>query len=154
MARTIEDGDCLIFQMKTNTDRPIITTFENGKYVKHQARRIVYLQKNKKIANGYRVVATCGTKLCVNPDHLKAMSPKEFTRNADYPNVMRIKAALKRKNSNFKEVLNLEKANEIRLSEKSRKELAQEYGVAIRTIDDVLNYKTWNRTNIFSQLIR
>ena len=154
MSRTNEDGDCLIFQMKSKNDRPIINVNENGKYVKYQVRRIVYLQKHKKINKGYRVVATCGTNLCINPEHLKAMSPKEFTKNADYPTAIRVQAALKRKNNVFKEILNLEKANQIRLSEKSRKELAQEYGVAIRTIDDVLNYKTWNRNNIFSQLIR
>ena len=154
MSRTIEDGDCLVLQMNSKNDRPTINVNENGKYVKYQVRRVVYLEKHKKIKKGYRVVATCGTNLCVNPEHLKAMSPTEFTRNADYPTAMRVQAALKRKNNTFKEILNLEKANEIRLSEKSRKELAQEYGVAIRTIDDVLNYKTWNRHNIFSQLIR
>lgn len=154
IARTIEDGDCIVFQMKTKIDRPIISVVENGKNVKYQARRIAYLQKHKKIPHGYRVVATCGTMLCVNPSHLKAMSPKEFSANANYSKAMRTNAAFKRKSTNLTQILDMEKANQIRISEKPKKELAKEYGVAIKTIEDVLNYKTWNRNNMFSQLIR
>lgn len=156
MARTIEDGDCLVWQGPDRKGLPHYHYREgDGKY-KLSVRREIYLYNAKIIKPGYRVMTTCNTPLCVNPAHLKATSPSVYSRSIRNPSTPAklSRIAVNREKHNFRIVLDMEKATQIRMSEKPAKELADEYGVSLRAIQDVLNYATWNRNNMFSGLIR
>lgn len=152
-----EDGDCLVWAGPNSRNVPsYYKRDEDGKNRKKSVRKAMYLYRAKRMPKGYRVVQTCSTLLCVNPAHMKALSPSDYSKHIGkaYSSAKRSYYAINRANPNFPATLDIEKATQIRMSEKKATELAQEFGVSVRTIQDVRAYKTWNRRNMFSGLIR
>lgn len=151
-SRILEDGDCMVWQGAAYQGSPIVKMKVDGKWITAKVRRLLY-DETRKVRSGHtHYVNTCGNPLCVNPDHTKVLTSKQ--------NMARANAAVSKTKRQIagKEFVKMnskitqEIADAIRLSDKSKLELSQEYGIAVRTIEDVLNFKTWNSRNIFSGL--
>ena len=91
----------------------------------YAAHRLFYEQHKGPIPDGLHLDHLCRVPMCVNPDHLEAVTPKENLRRGCH-----IK-------------LSAEDAEAIRRSDKSQRVLAAEYGVASTTIHNVRSGRTW-----------
>lgn len=89
------------------------------------AHRIAYADAVGPIPAGYQIHHRCRTRLCVNPLHLEAISPREHQR------LDRTK-------------LNVEQVREIKgLPEVSRSVLALRYGVSVWAIAEIRKGRNW-----------
>jgi hypothetical protein len=97
----------------------------NGKRIK--AHRFYFEKFKGQIPDGLYMDHLCGNKLCVNPDHLEAVTPAV--------NVQRSKRAK----------LNWDNVREIRrlANDFTRKELAARFGVAAPVISNIVLGKAW-----------
>lgn len=91
------------------------------------------------------VTTNCGNKRCINPDHLRVVSKKTVFKITDYKNPVR-SAKLSAYARATRAKLNMEQAREIRLSDKTHRELALEYGVNKATIGNIKAGRTWKET--------
>jgi hypothetical protein len=94
--RCVEEGDCLLWTGPTSeTGHPSMML--QGTRRKCMARRVVYEMKKGPIPPGHLIVTTCGNRLCLHEDHLKAVTMPVARRMAakrgDYKNPV---TALKR----------------------------------------------------------
>ena len=100
----------------------------------------------KKTKNSDQVITTtCGNKSCITPDHLRVVRKKTVFKIADYKNPVR-SAKLSAYAREHRAKLNMEQAREIRLSDKTHRELALEYGVNKATIGNIKAGRTWKET--------
>jgi hypothetical protein len=68
------EGECWIWTGPLGTDGVY------GKWRKTTAHRAVYLEMVGEIEPGYEIDHLCRTPLCVNPEHLEAVTPEENRR--------------------------------------------------------------------------
>lgn len=93
------------------------------------------------------MTTTCGNKSCINPDHLKISNKSAVLKGSqnDYNNPVR-RAKLSAYARANKAKLSIEQAREIRMSDKTYRELALEYGVNKATIGNIKSGRTWKET--------
>jgi hypothetical protein len=105
----------------------------------------VLFQRNKTAKQV--ITTTCGNKSCIHPDHLRVVTKKSVFKIAtsDYKSPIR-SAKLSAYARANRAKLNIEQAREIRLSDKTHKQLALEYGVNKATIGSIKAGKTWKET--------
>lgn len=94
--RCVEEGDCLLWTGPTSeTGHPNMMLA--GTRRKCMVRRVIYEAKKGTIPKGRLIVTTCGNRLCLHEDHLRAVTMPEARRRAaergEYRNPL---AALKR----------------------------------------------------------
>lgn len=153
--QTHDDAGCRIWEGYTaERQYPLFVYYEQGKKHTLSARRVVYEHEVRKIPSSWRIVMTCESPLCLNPEHMKVYDRKKYAVWANGHISKKKRADAARRQSHFEVKINQQIADEIRLSDKSAKELAAEYNISERTIFDVRNYVTWRNTGIFSGLIR
>jgi hypothetical protein len=105
----------------------------------------VLLKRNK---NSKQVVTTtCNNKSCIHPDHLKVVYQKSvFKISAKQYNCPIRSAKLSAYARATRAKLNMDQAREIRMSDKTHRELALEYGVNKATIGNIKAGRTWKET--------
>lgn len=152
--RIIEEGDCWLWTGYCFDGNPVVSMKVGDKWVQKKVRKLLYDDaKQANIGRNY-YLNRCGNKQCVNPEHTKCVTRKThlLESNSKVSKVKRRLAASRLISMNSK--INQEIADYMRISGKSAKELSEEFGLAVRTVHDVLNHSTWNRNNIFSGLFR
>ena len=142
--RTVQDGDCLLWTGPSNgAGYPLIRIQRSN----HTVRTIlVVLYKRTKNKNQV-VTTTCGNKGCIHPDHIKVVSQKSIFKPSEkqYQSPIRNAKISAHARAN-RAKLNIDQAREIRMSEKTQRELALEYGVNKATISNIKSGKTWKET--------
>lgn len=106
---------------------------------------VVLYKRNK---NQKQVVTTtCGNKKCIHPDHIKVVSQKSIFKISakQYKNPIRC-AKLSAHARATRAKLNMDQAREIRMSDKTHRELALEFGVNKATIGNIKAGRTWKET--------
>lgn len=111
----------------------------------HTLRTILMVLYNKRKFPNQVVTTTCKNVRCINPDHLRVVSKKTVFKITDYKNPVR-SAKLSAYARATRAKLNMEQAREIRLSDKTHRELALEYGVNKATIGNIKAGRTWKET--------
>lgn len=96
------------------------------------AHRMSYILHNGPITEGLIIRHKCKSKLCVNPEHLETGTLKENSADRWRDGTMNNK-------------LTAEQVILIRSSDKSLKELAEEFTVNYTTISKIKNYKIWKQ---------
>lgn len=143
--RCNEVGDCWIWCNATSKGGYPIMKRSGGPCL--YVRRVVAELKGDAPAPRQPVMTTCGEKLCCNPLHVVSSSTKKVAKAAAKRGAFstlsrRMKvAAAKRSGAGAK--LTMEKAQEIRLSTKTGKELAAEYGVNVSVIKGIRQNRMW-----------
>lgn len=148
--RITEDGDCWMWDNESR--RPVIYQKENGKYVCYSVREVLYLHKHKKDAENVNYISVCGSKRCVNPDHVVALKQQEFLAHIGSRASTRKRQVAAMSNTGHHKI-NQSIANDIRLSDAPTHELADKYKLSRRAIIDVRNGTTWRQYNFFSGLL-
>ena len=113
----------------------------------HSLRTILIdLYKRKKTAKQV-VTTTCKNISCINPDHLRVLARKTVFKSAvtDYKNPVRL-AKLSAYAREHRAKLTMDQARQIRMSDKTNRELALEYGVCKATIGNIKTGKVWKET--------
>lgn len=141
--RCIEEGDCLLWQGTTTSNRYPAATV-NAKRV--LLSRWVLKQAGRTFGANQVATATCGNRLCLNPEHLEIITRATSVRRSyvnrrhDYPS--RLRSAI----SNGTAKLDWDKVRAIRaLPEEQRKpdEIAVRYGISRRAVQDVIKGDSW-----------
>jgi hypothetical protein len=76
-ARTIEEGDCWNWTGYLGNKVPAVS--HDGKMT--SVRRLFRDLMGSSVKVGWFVLPTCGNNICVNPEHSKALSPKQFRQH-------------------------------------------------------------------------
>lgn len=151
-AMIVEEGNCWLWTGSNTGGRPAINMKqEDGSWRNENVRKVLFDELGKDTQGKY-LIPQCGDKLCVNPSHIIMLTKREHLKraNAKISTITRRLASANTLKQNHK--VNQQIANEIRLSNLPRKELASIYGIARRTVDDICNGTTW-RTNFFTGLM-
>lgn len=152
--RCTECGDCWIWNGAMSNGRTPVMSY-HGKLT--SVRKVMAITHGMRI-NGKPVSNSCHDSRCVAHEHLLMQTQSQIQKTysvilGHQRNPVRVKKA----RDNRKDlILSIEKAREIRQSDKCPEDLAQEYGVAVSTIEDVINYRSWKEfgsASIFSGLI-
>jgi len=101
------------------------------------AHRFSYLLNGDVIPKGHVLRHKCRNRKCVNPQHLESGTQAENNRDQIRDGTSA------RGTKHHKNKLTETQVREIRLSNKSQKEIAKEYGVAKETISSILNKRSW-----------
>ena len=115
---------------------------------KNYTLRTILLELYQKKKRQKQVVTTsCKNISCIHPDHLCVIGKRTVFKSAvsDYKNPVR-SAKLSAYVREHRAKLNMEQAREIRLSDKTHRELALEYGVNKATIGNIKAGRTWKET--------
>lgn len=145
-ARCIDDGGCWIWQGALAHGQPAMRL--PGGRCTTVRRAVLELVKGRRIRTGRVVVAVCGCKACVNPEHLQEVTRSTVTKRAwqrarrqaaSVANwrIARARRALPNTRLNEQQVLL------IRASEEPCSVLAQRYGCSQSTIRRVKSGSIW-----------
>lgn len=91
------------------------------------------------VPEGLCVLHTCDVRLCVNPEHLWLGTRGDNNRDR----AEKGRSSDRRGELNPNAKLCVEQVREIRMAAATSDELALTYGVARRTINNILSYTTW-----------
>lgn len=142
-ARTEEYGDCHIWQRGVNADGYPQMKLRN--HACSLVRRIVFDLSGGKLVERQPIVTTCGERLCVNPDHLKASTTarvsQEAAKRGAFSGIARCAKIAKSKRPSAK--LTMEIAREIRLSTETGPVLAARYGVNRSLVTRIRSGLAW-----------
>ena len=97
------------------------------------AHRFSYMIHYGNIGDGILVCHSCDNPKCVRPSHLFLGSSSDNTQDM----IMKGRNDPNRK-------ISIEQAQEIKRSKKSNRELAEKYGVCVKTISGIRNGKSWH----------
>ena len=141
-ARTEEVGECWEWSGYYGNGSPYVA--HGGKM--QSVRKVVAMLTGKQIAKGF-FGTSCDNPRCVNPDHVKLRNPKAHMANMAKkagPSLQRrIKLQQYHRTSKRIIKLDVEKVREIRTSDKSHRELAEQFGVSKSLISHVRLNKLW-----------
>lgn len=142
-AKTIEEGDCWLWQGALNQGVPVVR--HAGQII--NVRRFIAQHLQGKAVQGKLASTTCRNPQCCAPDHVDLITRKQLqirttkqTRHQSRPSRNEKLAAQARARSS---VLNHEAVAAIRSSDRPGRELAEQYGVALSTVQHARNYRSW-----------
>lgn len=141
-ARSIEEGECWIWQLSFHHGHPQMGAKDRRT---RTVRRELWETLRGPVPEGRCICCNCDNEKCVNPAHLVAMTRKQIGKRAASKGVFsgvtrRAKLAdSKRKQGK----LDWEKVHAIRGSDETLKVLAQRYGVAMNTVSQVRLGRRW-----------
>lgn len=105
-----------------------------------RAHRVAWIIANGEIPDGLLVCHTCDNRCCVNPNHLFLGTPGDNSRDM----TRKGRSAYGEKHSQSKLTeSDVNRIRELRKSGETQESIASRYGVARRTIGDVVNNKMW-----------
>lgn len=145
-ARTIEEGECWLWQGYVANNTPQVNAIVDGKKkmvsVRRLLRELVTGQAQPEGSFGH----TCGNPLCVNPDHAiwrgKEAHMRAMARKRTVGPVTASKLRKYRVESGLAK-LDESKAQEIRQSPESGPVLAERYGVSRSWINKIRRGEAW-----------
>lgn len=144
---TVDDGDCLNWKRGCSNGHPCIRL--NGQTV--LVRRALWVGLHGKIEKGKIIRMTCGSKKCINPDHMECTTFKKLGKELGAIGVMsglkRIAAIAKTKRAGSQAKLNSNDVFEIRSSNETTVSLAKKFGVAQAHISKIRKNKCWREFN-------
>ena len=144
-ARCDECGDCWEWRANRQTEhgRRYPQIRQTGKTI--NARRYIYEAFRKPIAQGMRIVPNCGNPYCVNPEHMREMTEaqksKKYGKEGSYSGAKKAAKIAAHKRQSAK--LDMQKAQEIRASDKPCHVLAKVYGVDKSMVSRVRRGEAW-----------
>jgi hypothetical protein len=144
--RCEEDGDCLMWACASSATQQPRYSIKGpaGKTTSVQMRRVVWERERAPIPVGKMVTTTCGSPLCLNHEHMalttKAAVIKKVWARPD-AKVKKFLASIRSRATRGK--LDMEKARYIRASNKTLKELAEEFGVSTSLVGGVRQGLRW-----------
>ena len=144
-ARTIEEGDCWLWQGYIQNNTPQVAHYIDGKKKMVSVRKLMReLDTGRPQPKGH-YSNTCGQCDCVNPDHTLWRSELTHMRSMGRGKGSVTKAAKLREYriSAGKVKLDESKAQEIRLSDDSGPVLAERFGVSRGLINRIKNGRAW-----------
>lgn len=138
-SQEVDENDCFVWQGTINNDGYGVVYWHNYPY---RAHRISYWLYNGEIPEGKVVCHRCNNKLCVNPDHLYAATPKKNTQDAVRDGLMVGKtgensASAKLTRDQAVEVVKRRKQGERKI------DIAKDYGISHWTFGDILKGTSW-----------
>ncbi len=145
-ARTVEEGDCWLWRGYIQNGTPQVMRYGEGKKGMYSVRRFLReLQTGRPQPSGH-YGNVCGNPLCVAPDHILYKNVKNHMRdmalNRIHGPVDRLKKRQVRIDKGLTK-LDMEKAQEIRVSSETSAELAQKYGVNQSLIKRIRAGRAW-----------
>jgi hypothetical protein len=145
-ARTVEEGNCLIWTAYSSDGVPKIDL--NGKTL--SVRREIYKLVHGEIPDRLQVGVKCKTPCCVHPDCLVARSRSRAMKEANYTVAGNIARTLaKRARSN----ITMDIAREIRSSTEPATMLEQRLGLFAGCVRRIRGNRSWqDHTNPFAGL--
>lgn len=159
--QSIEEGDCWLWQGHIKDNKlPVINVFIEGKWKCMPVRRAIKVFEGARLfSRQHQARTSCGNQLCVNPEHVYMFQHKgsrgarvnKHHRTPDQ--LVRITLAAQK----HKSKLDWDKVNAIRASNETGPVLAERYGVAKTTINNIKAYKLWKpnySNNPFAGLMR
>jgi hypothetical protein len=144
-ARTIEEGDCWLWQGYLQNNTPQVASYKNGGKRMVSVRKLIReLETGRQQPKGH-YSNTCGECSCVNPDHTIWRSNHMHMRSMGRGRGSVTKAAKLREYrvSTGQVKLSESKAQEIRLSDDSGPVLAERYGVSRGLINRIKRGRAW-----------
>ena len=139
LARTIEEGDCLLWAGAVQDGQYPMWRIGDGK--QHVVRRLIWTLAHEARPNGLQVGCNCGTPLCVHPDHLAARTRSKAQRGLPKSPLARIRVTLAKQAAS--KVLDMETARAIRASTDSCCDLDRQYGLVRGKSWRIKNNLTW-----------
>jgi IS1 family transposase len=145
-ARTIEEGDCWLWQGYCGNKTPQVMYHTQGKRKMYSVRRLIReLQTGRAQADGH-YTNSCGNHLCVSPNHVLYKTVKNHLRDMAKGRTHTPVTSFKKRQVRIDlglTKLDMKKAEEIRASNLKLRELADEYKVNISMIKRIRNNKAW-----------
>jgi len=142
-----DDCGCLMWQGSTGGSK-------GTPYFNHRSlRRVLFEAAFGEVPASRRVSMTCGSRACLNLEHMTLRTPGAVVRNtfATTDASIRLSAASTRSNR-ARSKLNIEIARAIRSSDEPLKVLAARYGVHHSTCGYIKAGQMWKETSPFSGL--
>ena len=145
-ARTVEEGDCWIWQGYIQNKTPQVVDYPDGKKKMVSVRMLLrQLQTGQPQPKGH-YGNTCGDVRCVNPEHTiwksEAVHMKAMQKKRKVTDITANKLRKYRVESG-KAKLNEESAAEIRVSQETGPVLAERYGVSRGLINRIKRHQSW-----------
>lgn len=145
-ARTIEEGDCWLWQGYSQNNTPQVVAYPDGQKKMVSVRRLLReLATGRPQPDGH-YGNTCGNPLCVNPDHTiwksDAAHMRYMAKKRVVSNVTASKLRKYRVDSGQAKLCE-SKAQEIRLSQESGQVLADRFGVSRSWINKIRKGAAW-----------
>lgn len=141
-AKCCEEGTCWLWQGAMHTGHPVLR--HRGKVV--NVRRIIAEEFLYLAVEGKLATARCGNGKCCAPEHVEMVTRRTLqrrttrrTQHQQRPTRNAKQAAIQRARS----VLDWDKVQAIRASDLPGRKLAEQYGVALETVQNVRKYRTW-----------
>jgi hypothetical protein len=145
-ARTIEEGDCWLWQGYIQNNTPQVVSYASGSKRMVSVRRLLRELITGRVQPDGHYSNTCGNPLCVNPDHtiwrgqdahMRAMAKKRRVSDVTANKLRNYRV------NTGQAKLSESKAQEIRLSEEPGPVLAERYGVSRSWINRVKRGEVW-----------
>ena len=119
------------------------------------ARRFILEHKGLDLTGKF-VRYKCNNYLCVNPDHLRVLSKKEYMASMvkdSKKSPLRSQKIAKTKQERYGKIT-MEQANEIRMIDGTCRVIAAQYGISASLVTKIRRNEAWAGTNIFTGLMR
>lgn len=145
-ARSVEVGDCWAWQCSCTGEGHPVASIGGKRSI--AVRRWAWQHWHRKDPGRDRIVLTCGTPKCVNPEHLQRMTPSELNRWLGKMGRMSTPAAriARARNAQRASPLTMEDARAIRARRAAGEklvEIAKDYPVGLEAISRICLGKSW-----------
>lgn len=145
-ARTIEEGDCWLWQGYIQNGTPQVIHYRKDKKGMYSVRRLLReLQIGKVMPDGH-YGNTCGNPKCVSPDHTLWKTTKSHMRDMANRRTHGPVDSMKKRQARIDRgltKLDMEKAQAIRNSNEPGRVLAAQYGVHESMIKRIRTGRVW-----------
>lgn len=137
-----DDAGCWVWQQTRTSGGYPLANIDGRTGV--MVRRWVYMQAHGKVpgASKWRVVSTCGNKLCCNPGHLRLASVSTVLRQ-QWADGSRVGQKTPQPPSNAR--LTPQIAQMIRADQRDSREIAEEYGICRSHVYAIRRGEAWQQ---------
>lgn len=137
LSRCTKNGSCIEYKHSLNPAGYGNVRFNGDRRL---ANRVVYQLTKGEIPEGLFVCHSCDNPSCINPEHLWLGTHKENMRDRDRKG--RVFHGEKHNFAKLKEK-EVKEIRELFKKSKSMASLSKKYGVAIISIERIVNFQTW-----------